>query len=224
MTTVTRTTGSRFTRIILIATAALAAGLFAFPAPASAASGHGHGHGNGHGQSYGHGQSNGHDHGNGNGHSDGYGRYDGHSNGAAHGYAAFPTVPRTIIVGQRGYYQPYYSGRVYYGPHHHYHAAYRFPVYVGGSVVYQPYYYCGDSLFVGGAVALPHLAFGINFGSPGGVSFGGFYSSPGYVAPAPYPYVAYTTPVYPAPAPYYGPDVYYRGRHCEHGDGDYDGD
>lgn len=202
MSTVTRTTGMRFTRIVLIATAALAAGLFAFPAPASADGGHGHGHGNGHGDSNGH--------------------Y--HSNGPAHGYGAYPTVPRSIVVGQRGYYQPYYNGRVYYAPHHHYHVAYRFPVYVGGSVVYQPYYYCGDSLFVGGAVALPHLAVGINFGSPGGVSFGGFYSSPGYVAPAPYPYAANPAPAYRVPPPYYGPDVYDRGRHCDHGDGDYDGD
>ena len=195
MTTVTRTAGRRFTRTILIATAALAAVLFVFPDSASADGGHGHGNG--------HGQSNGHNHG----------------NGPARGYAGYPTVPRSIVVGQRGYYQPYYSGRVYYAPHHHYHMAYRFPVYVGGSVVYQPYYYCGDSLFVGGAVALPHLAFGINFGSPHGVSIGGFYSSPGYIAPAPYPYVASVVP-----PPYYGPDVYYRGRHCFRGDYDYDGD
>ena len=199
MTTATRTRGTRSTRIILIAAATLAAGLVVFPAPARADGGHGRGHGNEHGRSNGH------------AHGDGY--------GPARGYAGFPTVPRSIVVGQRGYYQPYYSGRVYYAPHHHYHAAYRFPVYVGGSVVYEPYYYCGDSLFVDGAVALPHLAFGIRFGSPGGVSIGGFYSSPAYVAPAPYPYVA------PAvPPPYYGPDVYYRGRHCFRGDGDYDGE
>jgi len=169
MTTVTRTAGRRYTRIILIVTAALAAGLFAFPAPASADGGHGHGHGNWHGQ------SNGHDHGN--------GHY--HGNGPARGYGAYPTVPRSIVIGPRGYYQPYYDGRVYYAP---------------------------------------RLAFGLNFGSPGGVSFGGFYSSPGYVAPAPYPYVVYPAPAYPVPPPYYGPDVYYRGRHCDHGDGNYDGD
>jgi hypothetical protein len=156
----------RFTRIVLIATAALAAGLFAFPAPASADGGHGHGHGNGHGN--GHGESNGHS----------------HSYGPAHGYGAYPTVPRSIVVGHRGYYQPYHNGRVYYAP---------------------------------------HLAFGINFGSPGGASFGGFYSSPGYAAPAPYPYVAYPAPAYRIAPPYYGPDVYYRGRHCDHGNGDYDG-
>ena len=198
MTTVTRTAGTRCTRIILIVAATLAAGLVVFPAPARA-DGHGRGHGGEHGHSNGH------------GHGDGY--------GPAHGYAGFPTVPRSIVVGQRGYYQPYYSGRVYYAPHHHYHVAYRFPVYVGGSVVYQPYYYCGDSLFVGGAVALPHLAFGINFGSPHGVSIGGFYSNPGYIARAPYPYVVSVVPPY-----YYEPDAYYRGRHCFHGDDDYDGD
>jgi hypothetical protein len=213
MTTVTRTAGMRFTRIILIAAATLMAGLVVFPAPARADGGHGRGHGNEHGRSNGNGRSSG------NGHGDGYGYYSGRSNGPAHGYAGFPTVPRSIVVGQRGYYQPYYSGRVYYAPHHHYHAAYRFPVYVGGSVVDHSYSYCGDSLFVVGGVALPHLAFGINFGSPHGVSIGGFYSSPGYVAPAPYPYAAY-----PAPPPDYGPDVYYRGRHCDRGYGDYDGD
>jgi hypothetical protein len=152
MTTATRTAGTRFTRIILIATATLAAGLFALAEPARADGGHGHG--------------NEHGHGNGNGH--------------GRGYAVYPVIPRPIVVTPRVYRPPYYSGRAYYAP---------------------------------------HLAFGINFGSPGGVSIGGFYSSPAYVAPAPYPYV-----VYQAPPPYYGPDVYYRGRHCERGDGDYDGD
>src|SRR5262245_3411407 len=199
MTTVSRNAGTRFTRIILITAAALAAGVFAFPAPALAdggGHGHGYGHGNGHGHAY------------------------GHSNGPAHGYAGYPTVPRTIVVAQRGYYQPYYGGRVYYGPHHHYHAYYRFPVYVDGVVAYRPYYYCNDALFVSGGAVLPHLAFGINFGSPGGVAISGFYASPGYVAPAPYPYVAYPVP----PPPYYEGEVYYRGTHCHHGDGDYDGD
>jgi hypothetical protein len=195
MTTVSRTAGPRFTRILLIATATLAAGVLGFPA-AALADGHGHG----------------------------YGHSNGHTHGDARGYAASPYVPSTIVVGQRGYYQPYYGGRVYYGPHHHYHSYYNFPVYVGGSMVYRPYYYCGDSLFMNGAVTLPHLAFGINFGSPGGVSLGGFYTSPSYVAPAPYPYVAYTVPPpYPVPAPYDGGEVWYRGRHCEHGEGYYEG-
>ena len=192
MTTVTRFAGTRITPFILIATAVLVAGVFAFPPPANA---DGRGHGQGHAY--------------------------GHSNHPAYGAAAYPTVPRVIRVEQRGYYQPYYQGRVYYGPHNHYHVLYQFPVYVGGSVVYQPYYYCGDSLFVTGAAALPQLAFGINFGSPGGVSISGYYASPGFVAPpAPYPYV-----VYPVPAPYAGEVVYYPHRHhCHHDDDDYDGD
>jgi hypothetical protein len=162
MTTVTRITGTRFTRIILIATAALAAGLFAFPAAARADGEHGHGNGRGHG----------------------YGHSEGHWNGPARGYSVYPVAPRPVFVAPRAYYRPYYS-QPYYGGH-----------------VYYP----------------PRVAFGINFGSPGGVSFGGYYASPGYIAPAPYPYVA--TPV---PPPYYGPDVYYRGRHCDRGEGYYDG-
>lgn len=195
MTTVSRTAGMRITRLLLIATATLAMGALGFPA-AALADGHGHA----------------------------YGHSNGHSHGDARGYAAYPIVPRTI-AGHGGYYQPYYGGRVYYGPHHHYHAYYNFPVYVGGAVAYRPYYYCGDSLFINGAVALPHLAFGINFGSPGGVAVSGFYGSPGYVAPAPYPYAAYySAPApYPVPPPYYGGEVWYRGRHCEHGEGENEG-
>ncbi|KAB2962417.1 MAG: hypothetical protein F9K18_09840, partial [Thermoanaerobaculia bacterium] len=39
------------------------------------------------------------------------------------------------------------DGRSYYGPHRHYHDTYAFPVWVGESVVYQPYAYCGGRLF-----------------------------------------------------------------------------
>jgi len=108
---------------------------------------------------------------------------DGHGHGhkgnhGNHGYYSYPQVPRVITVERRGYYSPYISGRAYYAPHHHYHALYRFPVFVGGAIQYQPYYYCGSSLFLNSVVALPHLAFGINFASPGGLYLGGYYEQP----------------------------------------------
>jgi hypothetical protein len=191
MNTISRTPRTRTTRILLIVAAVLAAGLFALPSPALA-DGHGHGKGTR------------------SGHVD-------RGRGPRGPVAAYPAVPRVIRVDQRAYYQPYYSGRTWYAPHHHYHTVYRFPVWVGGSVVYRPYDYCGNSVFVSGAVTLPHLAFGINFGSPGGVSIGGYYASPGF-APSPYPYVV--TPVVP---PYFGGAFVYAPR--AHGcDGDCDGD
>jgi len=58
----------------------------------------------------------------------------------------------------------FYAGEVYNRPHHHYHAAYRFPVYVNGGVVYRPYYYCHDRLFEYG-YSRPRLAFGVEFSS-----------------------------------------------------------
>lgn len=132
----------------LIAAAVAVAGLLP---SAAAAEGHGHGqHGN-----------------NGN-----------HGNHGNHGYYNSERVPRVIAVDHRAYYSPYVSGRTYYAPHHHYHARYRFPVFVGSAIQYQPYYYCGNSLFLNGVVTLPHLAFGINFGSPGGLYLGGYYAQP----------------------------------------------
>jgi hypothetical protein len=90
-------------------------------------------------------------------------------------------VPRRIYVEDRTYFRPYYTGGVYYGPHHHYHAAYRFPVYVNGGVVVRPYSYCGDEVFLAAPVVapLPRLAFSFTYGSPGY-----YYGAPGY-APAP---------------------------------------
>jgi len=98
-------------------------------------------------------------------------------------------VPQVLTTGHRGTFQPYYNGRAYYAPHGHYHARYRLPVYYGGAVVYRPYAYCGDHLFVTGAVTLPQLALAFNFGAPGGgFHLGGYYLAP---PPPPVPYYVY---------------------------------
>jgi hypothetical protein len=73
-------------------------------------------------------------------------------------------VPTVLYARQRRDFRPYYAGEVYYRPHHHYHAAYRFPVSVNGGVVYRPYYYCHDRLFEYG-YSRPRLAFGVEFSS-----------------------------------------------------------
>ena len=119
----------------------------------------------------------GHGHGNGNGHGQGHGKH----------YRAYPShsyvvVPQHLYVEDRAYFSPYYTGRAYYAPHHHYHAAYRFPVYLNGGVVYRPYSYCGEQVFLSAPVVapLPRLAFSFSYGTP-----------------APY--------YYPAPVPYYAP-------------------
>ncbi|HKQ96406.1 MAG TPA: hypothetical protein VJV75_00880 [Candidatus Polarisedimenticolia bacterium] len=117
-------------------------------------------------------------------------------------------VPQVITVEHRGDYRPYYSGRSYYAPHHHYHAAYRFPVWVNGVVAYRSYPYCDDHLFVTGAVALPQLAFNFTYARPGA------YVSGYYGAPAPPSYYVYPQPVYVEP----------RGHRCHHDHGDYDRD
>ena len=39
------------------------------------------------------------------------------------------------------------SGDVYYGPHHHNHATYNFPVWIDGEVYYRPYSYCNGRLY-----------------------------------------------------------------------------
>ena len=159
----TKTTQERSRGFRMVLTAAfLAAGLFAASAPALAKDGNKHGHKNGHG----------------NGHNNGQ-----YSRGAKVGHYK---VPQVMSREYRGWAQPYYTGRVYYAPHHHYHAAYRFPVWYGGVPVYRPYAYCGSNLFITGAVNLPQLALGFSFGSPGSYYVGGYYP-----APPPVPYVVY---------------------------------
>lgn len=39
------------------------------------------------------------------------------------------------------------SGDSYYGPHHHNHATYNFPVWIDGEVYYRPYSYCNGRLY-----------------------------------------------------------------------------
>ena len=110
--------------------------------------------------------------------------------GVAHGH--YQRVPRVIAYDQRAHFTPYVAGRTYFAPHRHYHARYRFPVLVNGIVAYEPYSYCGDRLFISGAVTLPQLAIGVNFGSPGGLNIAGFYGAPLAYAPAyPPPYGHY---------------------------------
>jgi hypothetical protein len=75
-------------------------------------------------------------------------------------------VPRHIYVENYNTYQPYFRGRAYYGPHRHYHSTYQFPVYVNGFVVYRPYAYCGDQIFISASAPLPRLAFNVSFGTP----------------------------------------------------------
>lgn len=74
-------------------------------------------------------------------------------------------VPRVLYAREREVFSPYFAGQVYYRPHHHYHIVYRFPVLVDGVVVYQPYYYCENRLFVAASVPVPRLAFGVEFGN-----------------------------------------------------------
>jgi hypothetical protein len=71
-------------------------------------------------------------------------------------------VPRHVSYRTVRAYDPYFSSRVFFPAHHHYHVIYRFPVYTAYGVVYQPYSYCGGSLFDG-----------YGYGPSGYVSFGG---------------------------------------------------
>ena len=73
-------------------------------------------------------------------------------------------VPTTISFRHPGPFQPFYAGRVYYRPHHHYHATYNLPVVVNHHVVYRPYNYCRGHLFVRQGQPLPHLAVNVVFG------------------------------------------------------------
>ena len=119
-------------------------------------------------------------HGHGNGHGNGHGRGHGNGHGAEHSYSRsyYPVyhehfaVPQHIV--RTAAYAPYYSGSVYYAPHHHVHAVYAFPVYAPyGPVTYTPYYYCGPELYVASPGYAydpyyydrrPHVSVGIHFG------------------------------------------------------------
>jgi len=123
----------------------------------------------------------------------GHGNHGGNGHGAPgkhQGYATYPVaVPRVIVHGHHGWYDPYYAGSAYYGPHRHVHYTYRFPVWVGSTVVYRPYTYCGDSVYVPApvyaappvyptpltvSIPLPRLAFGWSVAGTG-FAMGGAY-------------------------------------------------
>jgi hypothetical protein len=129
-----------------LAAAVVAAGLIAFPAPAGA-----HPH---------HGDDRGH------------GRHVKHHAGHRQVYYH---VPRRFAAAHRHAYRAHYHGRVYHAAHRHHHDLYRFPVRVGGHLVYRPYAYCGEVVHLEHPAPLPRLAFGLSFGEPGGFYFSGYY-------------------------------------------------
>ena len=128
----------RSVRALGLAAAILAAGLIAFPSPAQARDYHGKQRG----------------------HRKHVARHDGHRNNYQH-------VPRRFRAHERRAYHQYYRGRSYYRPHRHHHEVYRFPVYLRGRIIYQPYAYCGDQVFFQRPTPLPRLAFGVSFGNWG---------------------------------------------------------
>ncbi len=129
-----------------LAAAVITAGLIAFPSPAQADD----------------------DHGKKRGHRKHVTRHYDHRHTYSH-------VPRRFGANERRAYRQYYGGRVYHRSHRHHHQIYRFPVYLHGRVVYQPYAYCGDHVFYDRPAPLPRLAFGLSFGEPGGFYFSGYY-------------------------------------------------
>ena len=128
------------------------------------------GGGNKHGRKHGHGHSH---------HDSHHDSWRGGWHGGHHGYVA---IPRTIHYG--GWHAPYYSSSVYYGPHHHRHTVYRYPVWVDGAVVYRPYAYCGNHLFIAASVPLPQIAIGFTVGSYAPAPYGPYEG--GYVYAPPY--------------------------------------
>src|SRR5262245_13380853 len=120
-------------------------------------------------------------------------------------------VPRAIHAAHVDAFRSFYRGNTYYAPHHHYHAVYRYPTYVGAHVYYRPYYYCNNALFVapgyGYGYGYPAARIVVNIGP------GGYY----YYPPAPLP------PPPPAyyPRPYgYPHDDRYDHRHDDRRDDD----
>jgi hypothetical protein len=75
-------------------------------------------------------------------------------------------LPRAIHRAHVDAFRSFYRGQAYYGPHHHYHAVYRYPVYgAAGHVYYRPYSYCNDALFIAGGVPVPRIVVSVR---PGG--------------------------------------------------------
>ena len=75
-------------------------------------------------------------------------------------------LPRRIHDQHKRLFRNFFSGRVYYRPHQHYHTIYRLPVYTRSSVVYRPYSYCNDALFMDAAVRLPQIAIHVGTSAP----------------------------------------------------------
>ena len=69
------------------------------------------------------------------------------SHGYRYGHDTF-VVPRRIGHGHHVTYRPYYHREAYYAPHSHRHTVYYFPIYTNGYWTHEPYYYCGEELYV----------------------------------------------------------------------------
>ena len=83
----------------------------------------------------------------------GHGRYKGHGHGRSEVrervvYAPGPsfTVPHRIAYRDDGHYDRYVHRRYWDGHRHGWVTTYRFPVVVGGAVVYRPFSYCNGVL------------------------------------------------------------------------------
>ena len=57
-------------------------------------------------------------------------------------------IPQRLHDDRHHMYRPYYEGTVYFAPHHHRHAIYRFPVTVGRGPVFREHFYCDGELFL----------------------------------------------------------------------------
>jgi len=57
-------------------------------------------------------------------------------------------VPLRIGRGHVDFYRPYFRGTRWYGPHHHRHAVYLFPVWDGARWVERPHVYCDGALWI----------------------------------------------------------------------------
>lgn len=122
-------------------------------------------------------------------------------------------LPRRIHARHVSEFRNFYSGRSYYGPHRHFHKVYRYPVYVGHRVVYRPYSYCNDDLFVQASVGLPRISVSVYPGNP-------IYYGPSVVSSQP---LYYEDRCDHDRGPRYDRDRYDRHRgHDDHDDHDWD--
>ena len=92
-----------------------------------------------------------------------------HGHAPYHSYRVVPrgtffVVPPRIHARYAYRYDPYLVGPVYYRPHRHHRLLYRFPVRTAVGVVFEPYSYCDDGLFVNGYVSLGGPRFHVSAG------------------------------------------------------------